>query len=82
MMNSTAIRKAGFAAVLGLGLAGCSGMNETEQRTLSGIVIGAGIGAAGTIATGGCVRCGVIIGSTVGAVGGFIYDLVEKADGN
>jgi len=82
MINTTAIRNAGLVAVLGLGLAGCSGMNDTEQRTLSGIVVGAGVGAAGMIATGGCVRCGVIIGSTVGAVGGFIYDLVEKADGN
>lgn len=81
-MNYTALRNAGFAVVLGLGLTACSGMNETEQRTLSGIVIGAGVGAAGTIATGGCVRCGVIIGSTVGAVGGFIYDLVEKSDDN
>lgn len=81
-MTNTAIRNAGFAAILGLGLAACSGMNDTEQRTLSGGAIGAGVGAVGTVVTGGCVSCGAVIGAGVGAVGGYVYDQVEKSKGD
>lgn len=57
-----------------LTLAGCSGMNTTEQRTLSGGAIGAGVGAVGTVLTGGCVWCGAAIGGAVGAGAGYLYD--------
>jgi len=69
---------ASVALIAGLGLAGCSGMNETQQRTLSGGAIGAGVGAVGTVMTGGCVSCGAVIGGAVGAAGGYIYDQMEK----
>jgi hypothetical protein len=65
------------APILGialLSLTACSGMNSTQQRTLSGAGIGAGVGAVGTAMTGGCVSCGAAIGAGVGAVGGYIYD--------
>lgn len=65
------------ATILGialLSLTACSGMNSTQQRTLSGAGIGAGVGAVGTAMTGGCVSCGAAIGAGVGAVGGYIYD--------
>ena len=71
------IRNGVCIAVLALGLAGCSGMNSTQQRTLSGGAIGAGIGALGTVATGGCVTCGTAIGAGVSAAGGSIYDKPE-----
>jgi len=61
-----------------LALAGCSGMNSTEQRTLSGGAIGAGVGAVGTVITGGCVWCGTVLGAGVGAAGGYIYDQAQK----
>jgi len=61
-----------------LGLSACSGMNDTQQRTLSGGAMGAGIGAVGTALTGGCVTCGALIGGAVGAGGGFLYDQVKK----
>ncbi|HYD18606.1 MAG TPA: YMGG-like glycine zipper-containing protein [Patescibacteria group bacterium] len=57
-----------------LSLTACSGMNSTQQRTLSGAGIGAGVGAVGTAVTGGCVGCGAAIGAGVGAVGGYLYD--------
>ncbi len=66
---------------LGLGLAGCSGINDTQQRTLSGGAIGAGVGAVGTVITGGCVACGAAVGGAVGAAGGYIYDHLEKDKG-
>lgn len=65
------------ALVAALGLAGCSGMNNTEQRTLSGGAIGAAVGAAGTALTGGCVACGAAIGGAVGAGAGYLSDKLK-----
>lgn len=67
------------AALVGaLALSGCSGMNDTQQRTLSGGAIGAGTGAAAGLLTGGCMTCGAVIGGAVGAAGGYIYDQTKK----
>lgn len=66
-----------LALVTTLGLAGCSGMSNTEQRVLSGGAIGAGVGAAGTAITGGCVTCGAVIGGAAGAGAGYLYDRYE-----
>ena len=69
-------------AVVGLlGLASCTGMNDTQQRTLSGAAAGTAIGAVGTVMTGGCVACGAAIGGAVGAAGGYVYDQVQKGNG-
>lgn len=65
--------------ILGLiALTSCTGMTDTEQRTMSGGAAGAAIGAAGTVLTGGCVACGAAIGGAVGAAGGYVYDQVQK----
>ncbi len=66
--------KVTLAAVMVLALAGCAGLNRTEQRVLSGGAIGAGVGAAGTALTGGCVWCGAAIGGAVGAGAGLVLD--------
>ena len=63
-----------------LGTAGCSNMNSTEQRTLSGGAIGAGSGAVITAITGGCIWCGAAIGGAVGAGAGFVYDQIKKGN--
>lgn len=60
-------------------LGGCSNLDRTEQRVLSGGAIGAGVGAAGTVLTGGCVACGAAIGGAVGAGTGYVIDQVEKS---
>jgi hypothetical protein len=65
--------KAGLVVAL-VGLAGCSGLSTKEQRMLSGGAIGAGVGAAGTALTGGCVTCGALIGGAVGTGAGYLYD--------
>jgi uncharacterized membrane protein len=66
----------GFAAVL---LAGCSGMNDTEQRVLSGTAIGAAAGAGLGAVTGGLsIPAGAAIGAAAGAVGGFGYDYLKR----
>ncbi len=61
-------------AICILSLSACSNMNHTQQRTLSGAGIGAGIGAVGTVMTGGCVSCGAAVGAAVGAGAGYVYD--------
>ncbi|HEX2116503.1 MAG TPA: YMGG-like glycine zipper-containing protein [Alphaproteobacteria bacterium] len=68
------------AGVLALGVAGCSGMNSTEQRTLSGGALGAGAGAALGAITGGSVVGGALIGGAAGAVGGYIYDREKRKE--
>lgn len=55
-------------------LAACSGMNTTEQRTLSGAAIGAVGGAAIGGIAGGDVGTGALVGAGVGAAAGYLYD--------
>jgi osmotically inducible lipoprotein OsmB len=57
-----------------LSLSACTNMNSTQQRTLSGAGIGAGVGTAATLMTGGCVTCGAAVGAAVGAGAGYVYD--------
>jgi len=67
------------ASVLTLGLAtGCTNMTNTEQSMLSGGAIGAGVGAAGTWITGGCVSCGAAIGAGVGAAAGYVTEKMKE----
>lgn len=61
-----------------ISLSACSGMSTTQQRTLSGAGIGAGVGVVGTAMTGGCISCGAAIGTAVGAGAGYVYDRTKK----
>jgi len=64
--------------VLTLGMAGCAGMSDTQQRTLSGGAIGAGAGAVvGAIA--GHTLWGAAIGAVAGTAGGYLYDKDQKS---
>ncbi|MCW3477636.1 hypothetical protein [Limobrevibacterium gyesilva] len=65
--------KRGLILVLCAGsLAACSGMNRTQQRTLSGGAIGAAGGAALTAIVGGPVLLGTALGAAGGAAVGAI----------
>ena len=68
------------AGVLAMGLSACSGMDSTEQRTLSGGAIGAGAGAALGAVTGGSMVGGALIGGAAGAAGGYLYDREKKKE--
>ncbi len=58
--------------LISLALAGCAGMSDTGQRTLSGGALGAAGGAIiGAIS--GSVGLGAAIGGAVGAGGGYLY---------
>lgn len=74
----TLVVAAASALVLGLGVQGCSNMSATEQRTLSGGMIGAGGGAIiGAIA--GNAGLGAAAGAGAGLLGGYLYDQYEKS---
>ena len=60
-------------------LAGCTGMSDTQQRTLSGGAIGAAAGAGIVAIAGGNPIWGAVGGAAVGAVGGYAYDAYEKS---
>lgn len=75
---SASFLRVGFL-LLGLAaLSACSNLDTTQERVLSGGAIGAGVGAATTILTGGCISCGTAIGGAVGAGAGYAYDYFEK----
>jgi len=68
-------------AVSGLLLAGCAGLNNTEQRVLTGATIGAGAGAGLGAVTGGLsIPAGAIIGAGAGAVTGLAVDLIKQPE--
>jgi uncharacterized membrane protein len=62
---------------ISLALAGCAGMSDTQQRTLSGGAIGAGAGAV-VGAISGNTALGAAVGAAGGAAGGYLYDRYEK----
>ncbi|MCC9621065.1 hypothetical protein LPB41_05110 [Thalassospira sp. MA62] len=62
-----------------LGLSACSGLNDRDQKMLSGAAIGAGAGTVGTVITGGCVTCGAVIGGAVGTGAGYIMHKNDEA---
>ncbi|MBU6497541.1 MAG: hypothetical protein KGJ41_04440 [Rhodospirillales bacterium] len=65
--------KRGVVLILCAGLlAGCSGMNRTQQRTLSGGAIGAAGGAVVSAIVGGPVLLGAAVGAAGGAVVGAV----------
>ena len=67
-----------LALLLTLSLGGCSDMDSTQQRTLSGGAMGAAGGAAvGALA--GNAGMGAAIGAGAGLVGGYLYDKNKKA---
>jgi hypothetical protein len=61
-----------------LGLSACTGMSDTQQRTLSGAAIGTAAGVGIGALTGGGLLWGAAGGAVAGAAGGYIYDRYEK----
>lgn len=62
-----------------IALGGCSGMSDTQQRTLSGGAIGAAAGAGIVAIAGANPIWGALGGAVVGAAGGYVYDQYEKS---
>ena len=61
-----------FLVFFSMGLSSCANMSQTEQRTVTGGLGGAGLGAIiGAIA--GNAGMGAAIGAAAGSAGGFLY---------
>jgi hypothetical protein len=68
-----------LALFMTISLSACAGMNDTEQRILTGAAIGAGAGAGLGVVTGGLsIAGGAAIGAAAGAVTGLGIDLLQK----
>ncbi len=63
-----------------LTMTGCSNMNTTQQRELSGGAIGAAAGAGITAIAGGNPIWGAIGGAAAGVLGGYLYDKNQKSN--
>ncbi|MGR9071861.1 MAG: YMGG-like glycine zipper-containing protein [Gammaproteobacteria bacterium] len=62
-----------------LGLSACAGMTDTQQRTVTGGLGGAGLGAViGAIA--GDAGMGAAIGAAAGTAGGYLYGKHKEAE--
>ncbi len=66
--------------VAGLGLAGCQGMNDTQQRTGAGALGGAALGGiVGSFS--GNAGLGALLGAGAGGLGGYVYDQSQPRRG-
>jgi outer membrane lipoprotein SlyB len=62
----------------GLSLAGCAGMNATQQRTATGALGGAAVGGVlGSFS--GNTGLGALLGAGLGSGGGYLYDQSQQA---
>lgn len=68
----------GFIILVIVSTFGCSGMSNTQQKTLSGGAIGAGGGAVLGAVTGGSPVVGAIVGGGIGAATGYIIGEGER----
>lgn len=67
-----------FAVIAGLAVASCTGMSDTQQRTMTGALGGAAGGAViGAIA--GDAALGAGIGAAAGLAGGYLWDQHKKS---
>lgn len=74
----TTVKKMGAVCLMLFGLAACSNMNDTQQRTLSGGALGAAGGAVVGALTGSWVTGALIGGAGGAAVGAITSDQNKK----
>ncbi len=68
-----------FLLVFCIGLSGCTGLSQTQQRSLTGGAGGAATGAViGAIA--GNAAMGAAIGGAVGVAGGYLYGKHKESE--
>jgi len=72
--------KLALLLVAGLGMSGCAGLNETQQRTATGALGGAALG--GVVGSfSGNAGLGALLGAGVGGAGGYLYDQSQQRRG-
>lgn len=73
----TASKGMGVLLVAGLALSGCAGLDNTQQRTLTGAAGGAALGGVlGSFS--GDTGLGALLGAGVGGAGGYLYDQSQQ----
>jgi hypothetical protein len=66
--------------VAGLGVSGCAGLNDTQQRTATGALGGGALGGlVGSFS--GNAGLGALLGAGVGGAGGYLYDQSQQQRG-
>jgi len=69
-----------FLLVAGLGISGCAGLNDTQQRTATGALGGGALG--GIIGSfSGNAGLGALLGAGAGGAGGYLYDQSQRQRG-
>lgn len=64
--------------IAGLGMSGCAGLTETQQRTATGALGGGALG--GVIGSfSGNAGLGALLGAGVGGAGGYLYDQSQQS---
>jgi len=64
----------------GLGMSGCAGLNDTQQRTATGALGGGALGGlVGSFS--GNAGLGALLGAGVGGAGGYLYDQSQRQRG-
>lgn len=81
MSTNSVVKTLSAVLVAGVLLGGCSNLNSQEQRALSGGALGAGVGAAAGVLTGGSIFAGSVIGGAAGAaIGAFTSENEVKVN--
>ena len=75
-MNKKLVAVAALAGAFAV--AGCAGMSDTQQRTLSGAAIGTAVGAGVGAITGEWAWAAG--GAAIGAASGYLYDQQKKKE--
>lgn len=66
--------------IAGLGISGCAGLNDTQQRTATGALGGGALG--GLIGSfSGNTGLGALLGAGAGGAGGYLYDQSQRQRG-
>jgi hypothetical protein len=78
MMATRTIRLAALPLLAALSLAGCAGLNPTQQRTGTGALGGAALGGLIGSFTGDA-GWGALLGAGAGAGAGYLFDQSQQA---
>lgn len=78
LKNCGAPLRTALAAICLISLGACTNMTHTQQRVVSGAVVGAAAGLGIAAATSGCISCGAAIGTVVGAGVGYVIDRANQ----
>lgn len=66
-----------FVMAAAIGLSGCAGLDDTQQRTLTGAAGGTAVGGLlGSFS--GNTALGAVLGAGVGGTGGYLYDQSQR----